>query len=419
MEIVRRPQGDCLELAIEGRLDGYWAQHLSTAIDEVLREGVHRIRLNLAAVSYISSAGIRVLLATHQQFTAVEGAMQVVEPSPAVQQVLELAGLAALFAGGRAPAEAAREAAPRLECRQIAGVEFEVYGEDGAGGLACQVVGFPELLQGASFTEKHSHGLSAGANVLALGVGAFGEGFAACQDRFGEFLGVAGGVACQPTDGTNCPDYMLASGTFVPRLEALYGVRCEGKFGRLLRFESNAAGGPVPLRTLAAACLETAGAETAGMVIVAESAGLMGAALRRSPVARPDGAAESIFGLPQIRQWLSFSPQRCFGRALVLVGGVAATRRVAPLYPLLRPMGRDAAVCAHLHAAAFGYRPMQKGRIELETYVRNLFEGGGLQGVLHLLTDDREIAGAGESEFLRGACWTAPVKEITAQEVSA
>jgi hypothetical protein len=51
--------------------------------------------------------------------------------------------------------------------------------------------------------------------------------------------------------------------------------------------------------------------------------------------------------------------------------------------------------------------------------VRTLFEGGGLQGVLHLLRDDREIAGAGESEFLRGACWVAPIGEITAEGVAA
>ena len=73
MEIVRRPQAEGLELVVEGRLDGYWAQHLSAAIDDVLREGIHQVRLNLAAVSYISSAGIRVLLGTHQQFTALGG----------------------------------------------------------------------------------------------------------------------------------------------------------------------------------------------------------------------------------------------------------------------------------------------------------------------------------------------------------
>ncbi len=418
MEIVRRPQAEGLELAIEGRLDGYWAQHLSSAIDDVLREGVHQVSLNLAAVSYISSAGIRVLLGTHQQFAALGGTMRVVEPSAAVRQVLELAGLAALLAGGGPPAEAAAETAPAGKRREIAGLEFDVY-EGGGGGLACQAIGSPGLIDGAAFTAQDCYRLTAGPNVLTLGVGAFGEGFDTCRERFGEFLGVAGGVACQPTDGTNYPDYMLSSGTLVPRLEALYALRCEGEFGRLLRFESSAASGPVPLSTLIAACLETVGAEAAGIVILAESAGLMGAALKRSPAAKPEGAPESIFELPQIRQWLSFSPQRSFARTLVLAGGVASRQSSAPLDALLRPMGKDATLRSHLHAAAFGYRPMQKGKIDLKTAVRSLFEGGGLEGVLHLLKDDREFAGAGESEFLRGACWVAPIQSITVQGVAA
>ena len=63
----------------------------------------------------------------------------------------------------------------------------------------------------------------------------------------------------------------------------------------------------------------------------------------------------------------------------------------------------------HLHAAAFRFRPIQKGSIDLGETVAELFEPNQLMGVLHLLHDDRGAAGAGESEFIRGACWIAPV----------
>jgi hypothetical protein len=66
-------------------------------------------------------------------------------------------------------------------------------------------------------------------------------------------------------------------------------------------------------------------------------------------------------------------------------------------------------VLAHFHAAAFPYRPLQKGRIALDATVRALFDTHALSGVLHLLCDPREIQGAGESEFTRGALWIAPV----------
>lgn len=47
MEIVKQriPQG--LELIVKGRLDAYWAEHLSLSLAEVIREGIHHITLNL------------------------------------------------------------------------------------------------------------------------------------------------------------------------------------------------------------------------------------------------------------------------------------------------------------------------------------------------------------------------------------
>jgi hypothetical protein len=44
-----------------------------------------------------------------------------------------------------------------------------------------------------------------------------------------------------------------------------------------------------------------------------------------------------------------------------------------------------------------------------------LFEVENLQGVLHLLNDERE-SGAGQSEFLRGACWIGSIAEISAEK---
>jgi hypothetical protein len=42
--------------------------------------------------------------------------------------------------------------------------------------------------------------------------------------------------------------------------------------------------------------------------------------------------------------------------------------------------------------------------------VTRLFEPDQLLGVMHLLSDDRGAAGAGETEFIRGACWIARVQ---------
>jgi anti-sigma B factor antagonist len=396
MEITRSEREGALELHVKGRLDGYWAQHLATAIDDVMREGVHHVRLNLAQTGYISSAGIRVLVEAYKEFAGVAGSMVVVQPSAAVKQVLELAGLAPLLGSAAAPAEAPEAA---VQKRAVGGCILEIHCLDPKASLACRAVGDPSGMATASLAGRES--FAAEADRFALGVGAFGE------SGFGEFLAVAGNAACQPTDGTNTADYMMASGSYVPKLTALVALACRGGFRNLVRFESDSAHGPAALSSIVEACLDVAGGP-AGIVMVAESAGLLGASLKRPPV---DGGA--LFKHPEVREWLSFTPERSHTRSVALVAGVAAQEPSGALAGLLRPMG---GVQGHFHAAAFGYHPLQKGRIELRQTVARLFDTGGLKAVLHLLNDDRGTTGAGESELLRGACWISPITRVLGPE---
>ncbi len=414
MEITRVERAGGPELLVSGRLDSYWARHLADAFDELMREGIHHTRLNLSQTTYISSAGIRVLLQAFQQFSSVGGAMVVVEPSPAVRQVLDLAGLGALYA---APAETERPAEPRESVvwrGEEAGCAFEAYDCHPGARLLCRVWGRPDILPSAGFHEEHAESLPLASGVFALGLGALGDTYAACRDRFGEFLAVSGCAACQPTDETGCADDMVSSGTFVPRMTALYSICCRGSLARLLRFETKPNIGPVGFGTIVSACMAAAASPAAGIVVVAESAGLLGASLKRSP-AGPDGG--TLFRHPEIRRWLSFSPVRSHSRSVAIVAGVAAqSPPPVSLAPLLRPVKTDSGLLGHFHAAAFGYHPLQKGYIELEPAVRRLFDTGGLQSVLHLLSDDRPGSGAGESEFTRGACWVGPIERVLSPE---
>jgi len=147
------------------------------------------------------------------------------------------------------------------------------------------------------------------------------------------------------------------------------------------------------------------------MVMVAESAGLVGAALRRSPAIAHE-VNNAPFEYPEVRTWLSFSTERLYSRSLALVTGIAAGSECTPLASLLRPLGTEAWPVGHFHAAAFSYRPLQKGDIDLKTTVTTLFETQSLQGVLHLLSDGRRAAGPEQSEFVRGACWISALSEI-------
>src|SRR6202035_4066211 len=102
-----------------------------------------------------------------------------------------------------------------------------------------------------------------------------------CQGRFGEFLAVAGAAAYLPTDGTNVADYLVATDEQGPELLICYGLLCEGTLTGFTRFEADEEAGRVSFSSLVQGCLDLAEADRIGLVILGESAGLIGAALRR------------------------------------------------------------------------------------------------------------------------------------------
>src|SRR5436305_6973607 len=97
MEIKKVQHAAAVELIAAGRLDEYWASHLGSALDEVIRAGTHHIRLNLAAVTYLSSAGIRILLQYYKQLTQIHGSFIVTDPSPFVRKILDMTRLSPLL----------------------------------------------------------------------------------------------------------------------------------------------------------------------------------------------------------------------------------------------------------------------------------------------------------------------------------
>ena len=401
MEIARRLDGDVLVLELAGRLDARWSDHVAASIETALRDGRHQLRLDLAHVDYISSAGIRVLIRYSQQLRRIGGSFGISQPAQPVVEVLEMAGVLGLL---EVAAPADRASGTSVE-RSFG--RFELYPLTPGARARCQVVGDPSTFE-RGFTAADCQRIAYPEGSFGLGLGALGRSFADCQGRFGEFLAVAGSATYLPTDGTHTPDFLLAEQALVPELHVLYGARCQGDFAQLARFETDPELGAVPLSQLVVTSLELADAQAAGLVILADATGLLGAALRRSPV-QAVGAPSLAF--PEIRSWLSFTSERAFPNCLALVVGLAAREAPRGLEALLRPLGKSG-LLGHFHAAAFSYRPLPQGRLELQETVRELFEEQTLQGLLHLLGDDRELVGVGESEFTRGACWIAPLGEV-------
>jgi anti-anti-sigma factor len=430
MQITKRLSGKIVELLVEGRMDVHWSEHLATAVREEMRQGSHHILLDLSRVPYLSSAGIGVLVRLHHEFNSIQGSFAVVNCSATALKSLEITNLANLLVAKEttAPAETQQVAdvsgPEKAKKFEKTGAVYEIFSLKAEAKLQCRTIGDAGGLGYSEFRETDCHAVQFSAGTFAIGLGALGECFEDCGERFGEFIAAGGAVAYLPTDGTNAPDFLLAGGTTLPGAQVCYALAFEGAdaqpFQQLIRFETATSEPTVRLSVLLNSCLELVDTRQAGVVMIAESAGLVGAALRRSPVMSHAGAPArgDLFAFPQVRERLSFTAEPAHTKSVVLVAGIAVRGECEELKDWVRPFCAATdkpTVSGHLHTAAFSYRPVPKGKIELKESVRALFEGQSLEGILHLLTDDRARTSR-ESEFVRGACWIAPIAKIVSYE---
>src|SRR5262245_21668523 len=193
MQITKRQSGKIVELLVEGRMDVHWSEHLAAAVREEMRQGSHHIRLDLSRVPYLSSAGIGVLVRLHHEFKSIHGSFAVANCSPTAQKSLEITNLAGLLVDQDAarPAEAAErpalappEAPQRFEINKAV---YEIYPPRAEAKLACRTIGDPGSLEKSGFTSACCHTLQVSEGTFAIGLGALGEDFLDCQERFGEF----------------------------------------------------------------------------------------------------------------------------------------------------------------------------------------------------------------------------------------
>ncbi|MBI1314427.1 anti-sigma factor antagonist [bacterium] len=443
MDIEMSSSGELLELKIAGVLDNESATQFRDVIDEAIRDDWHRILVRLGGVNYLSSAGIGALLATKKRLTGLKGFFGICDLQSDVERVLKQTRVLdrLLCNPNEILADVPMGTMTLMSKMRVAsqdGVDLQIFrlGDEpsalrGETAMTCRCVGDPAAIGAARFDSADCRGVRFPKTAIGLGLGSLGDDFESCRERFGEFLAVAGTVAQSPLKSGDLPDYSVALGDFVPQVQVMYGVRCEGTFSQLIRFSSSdhEQSLPIPLSSVVRLAMQAIDCSAAAVVVLGECAGLVGTQLRKSPAAaepialtassavvqQATGGADSSadrFAFPQIRDWLSFSAEQVHRHSLALAAGVAVSSQsnsLPALEPFLRPFDSDGKLAGHFHAAVFPYRPLKKRTLDLSALVSELFDSGAIEDVLHLIRDDRPVRGAGESEFVSGACWIAPL----------
>jgi anti-anti-sigma factor len=396
MEIRRTGTGRAVTVHVSGKMDAYWSDALSRELESCVSDGAREIGLDLAEVSFISSAGLRVLLIYLKQMKTIKGRLQFLNPSEKVRSIFDLSGLTHLLtaAMGGGPVDAV---IPAIPLGDHTGVYTIVPMSDVEPGSVT------EYSPPSADRQETYPQVRYPSTRMGFGIGVFGDTAGETEGHFGEYLAAAGITVCVPTDERNHPDYMIEDGVFVPVISVYSGIAVDATFSKQLNFEAAEQYRGIPLSSLALLALQESEAQAAAVLIIAESAALIGAQRKTSPTAGADS-----FTVSEVRDRFSFTTEPSHERSIAVICALVSTQES----PLLRPLDPASMCHGHAHAAVFSHKPLPDGKIDAQSFIRTLFDFGTVHSVLHLMYDDRNPMRSTESEFVRGSMWVHPLTKL-------
>lgn len=380
---------------LSGRLDVLTAAQAQQVLEDLVQSGQRDLVVDLAGLSYVSSAGLRVLLMVQKLLRKVGGRIIIYRTPEMVRQVFAVSGFLAMFDLAQGPEELAARLAgqavqPASRHLEANGVVMEVIERPGPPGRLL-LHGRPEKLNRAEYAEYDMVSLPAGQGLFGVGLGCFGDNFAECRDFFGEALLLEGSLFYQPPMPRAGVEFILnlqAQGGLSYKF--LQAFTFQGPFQALVSFDCSQ--GPLELNQLVPALGQALPAPLLGLVVLAESRGLYGMHLKRSPISQnqPDQGRE-IFHPELFKEWMSFPLEAEDPGAVVAGVGLAVGARESAPADLL-PWLPSESNC-HLHAAIFGKAPLGKRPEQLPAELRRVITEMEPVKAQHLLGRSRLSSG--------------------------
>lgn len=109
MQISRKEEKGIHIFSLDGRFDAHSAGDVEKELNLTISKGARKLLVDMDGVEYISSAGLRVLLAVAKKLKKEEGEIKICCLKPYVKEVFDIAGFTQIFKIYDTAEEAIRE----------------------------------------------------------------------------------------------------------------------------------------------------------------------------------------------------------------------------------------------------------------------------------------------------------------------
>jgi anti-sigma B factor antagonist len=97
MKLEVNESADIKILVFEGNLDTNTSPDAEAVINDLIDGGSQKLLINFGNLNFISSAGLRVLLATAKKLKGTGGNLQICNLNPTVQEVFDISGFGSIL----------------------------------------------------------------------------------------------------------------------------------------------------------------------------------------------------------------------------------------------------------------------------------------------------------------------------------
>ena len=292
---AQRSEGVVLA-CLQGRFDAYGADEFGRYLKSAPLPEAGSLVLDLSRVEYLSSAGLRAILATWKELNRTGGTLALAGLQPYCRRVLDFAGFdqtfpvfetvpeAVAFCERGLPRSARQEKPLQLDC----GLLTITPAATTAG--AIEVLGDVRDVLHARITPAHLCSKRFSETEYSIGLGGLGDRIGDYFPLMGEMIAVGGIMVWLPTDGHDTPDFLIPQkDTGQITLRTAFNVVIAGGFNELMWFESGAPEG-TPIDVLYRALFDLARQRrpdyrgVIGLAMRAQMGELWGAGVKRSPI---------------------------------------------------------------------------------------------------------------------------------------
>lgn len=395
IEINPQRSAGLITLQIIGRIDSLTAQTVQQYLENLTESGERKIVIDFTRINYISSAGLRVLLLLQKQLKKVDGEIILCNLSPANADVFQMSGFINLFRILNSTDEiSVLQIQPEVDAAVTSltkdNIAIEYLSTSAAPGRLT-LIGSQEKMANSAYGLNDIRTVKAGDLQFGLGFAALGDDYESTKNFFGEALIIDSSLFYYPAVKRPVVDYMLVTAENSNiEYKFFFGINVTGKFSRIAAFECQA--GYADLNQLAAIITELSSAKAIGVVLIAESKGVLGMYLKKVPISEnKPGNGLSIYSPENFAEWLDFPVEPTDFNKTVIGCGLAVRQKDAVPDAVAHLLPDQSNI--HLHAAIFEKGPLNKKAVNFQQELKRITSESEVSKVIHILDGSRFSSG--------------------------